>query len=290
MLVIQRQAHLHHAPARRAYWGISNPRLRVYVTECHQLMHLIPPSGPQLTADSRLNLVVLLDGTMHVRRAGVTRTLAPGEWILEPAQGGELWDGADFRVLAVEWDVHVGSLPLGETRFGCVTAVQRHQLRALATHLRGLDPFDQVASWALCQEVVAALDLDVEVERSEASAAELTLTASLARLTSHLDRQPMWSDLEEVGLGLGERQLRRHLAGLLLRLGLPPSVSGLRRYLRQHRLLNAMAFVTAPGVSLEQVAASVGYGSARALCTAFRQAGMPSPFVWRRLVLSGEGM
>ena len=75
--------------------------------------------------------------------------------------------------------------------------------------------------------------------------------------------------------GVSLRQLERDAADVLERIGL----GGFRATLRTLRLRRAVTLLSAPSLSVEEVARIVGYGSSDSLGRAFRDAGLPSPSV-----------
>jgi AraC-like DNA-binding protein len=84
-------------------------------------------------------------------------------------------------------------------------------------------------------------------------------------------------------LGLSLRQITRDSQDLVAAFQLPSF--GFRDVTLALRLRSALMFLTAPGVTVGEVAERVGYGSAIALARAFRQAGLPPPLEAQRLLI-----
>ena len=75
--------------------------------------------------------------------------------------------------------------------------------------------------------------------------------------------------------GMSLRQTTRDVAAMTQLFRLPGN--NLRELLRVLRLRRATMLLSAPGLSLEDVASEIGYGSLTALGRAFRDAGLPPP-------------
>lgn len=272
----------------RTYSGLSTRGFRVYVARSSELINWVPGAeARRLAKASRYNLAVLLHGQMAIRRGNETLDLEPGDWMLETPMGGELWYGQRFEVLVVEWERALSSLHVPTTQSGYLTPVQLTQLRVLADDITSQHP-DAADRSEQVSRALGILDLDVHVPQIPWTAQDQLLLQAVADMASSIGSQPMWPDLER-RLGTSERQLRRRLHDLYTRLGIP-TTGGLRGYLLHIRLQTALAFLTGMGVSVQQVAAAVGYGSSRAMGTAFRQAGLSSPGKMRRQVLAADGL
>lgn len=120
------------------------------------------------------------------------------------------------------------------------------------------------------EQVLAALQAEglpvPSVPRQHPPRQALRLQRALDEWLARLHEQPQWSDLEQE-LGLTERQLRRWWKQQSAWL----SGTSLRQRLNQVRCVYAASLLTAPGTSSSEVAAALGYRSARALNTALRR-------------------
>lgn len=106
------------------------------------------------------------------------------------------------------------------------------------------------------------------------------LAAHLGAVLSRLWEQPQLADLSDE-LSVSTRQVRRQLRAAEAWLGPFASAAGWRTQLRRLRLVTAVAFLACPRCRVADVARDVGYGSVRAMLTAFQQAGLPPPTTLR---------
>src|SRR6185437_5910837 len=197
------------------------------------------------------------------------------------------WEGP-FRVLVVEWtDPSAASLPALDK--GRPSAADRAALSVFADRLeRG-----ELAGEAAAHAVVALLSrlraagLPTPLPAARALFAETppgaqALVSALGGVVSRLDTAPQIGDLA-AALGVSARQVTRRLAAAGPWLPTYSRPEAWRRTLRLIRASSAASFLTRRDASLEQVARSLGYGSARALLFALAQEGLPPPRVLRAL-------
>ena len=85
----------------------------------------------------------------------------------------------------------------------------------------------------------------------------------------------MWVDVS-AWAERSERQLRRDATTLLAWTEIPHA-DPLRGVLRRYRVDAAVSLLSAEEASVEQIARAVGYGTSRALSTAFVQSGLDVP-------------
>lgn len=226
----------------------------------------------------RIQHALVLSGEYLVHRDGRTLTLRAGDVLCEQmVSARERWEGGAFRLLVLEWEqpepfersVH----RLGSRDLAALDALARE---LAAPGSEPLAQAQQIAERLAPEGADALREALARAAQSPAGRSMHETAAVLGTMTSNLSCSPMWVDFSE-RLGFSERHGRRRLAPLLALLGAAPQCQGLREYLRRTRISHAAGFLASPGVTVEQVARSLGYGSARALGTALRQAGLPSP-------------
>jgi len=118
-----------------------------------------------------------------------------------------------------------------------------------------------------------------------ATDAALSLGAGLFSVLSRLRDRPTLIDLRTV-TGLSERHLLRTVLRLQEEFGLVGS--GWRDALHRWRLTAAVLLLSSKQLSLDEVTALSGYGSATALATALRGANLPAPGILRKAILDGD--
>ena len=284
---------------QRFLGGIRRPGLRAYAIDQRGLSYDSRahfPLGESSFSASRFmrasaQLTIVLDGAFCVRRGGIEREVAAG-WALPDAVRvfDERWMGERFRALVIEWDERNGdALELG-TPFA-PSAQDRARFSAFADMLLAGGARGGEAAHAMqgLQRALAAMGLPLRGFDSQfighPSPAQALLDG-LSRSWTSFDMQPMWSDLS-AWCGRSERQLRRD-TDQLLRCWDTPGIDTLRARNRRFRTDLAISLLSAKNATVEQVASSVGYGSARALVTAFSQLGMATPSEIRQLLLAGR--
>jgi AraC-like DNA-binding protein len=221
-------------------------------------------------------VVVVLEGDLHVRRAGVTRTVGPGSALLESSHAwDERWEGP-LSLVAIEWEV----APDAERRRE-VTQLGRHEaafFQSIARELREVESGGDATLLATrLRGGLRALGLPTwEADPRAEPPPEGTqrILDAYMSVVSHLERQPMWCDLE-ASLGLSARQLRRQLEDRERWLWM--GATGFRATLRLQRCLAAAHFLSCNELSVSTVARSLGYSSTEALALALKQEGLPGP-------------
>lgn len=173
----------------------------------------------------------------------------------------ERWDGRDPTFLAIVF-TPVGSTAVDLVRVGPrLTELARRLSTAMRDGPVQREPLEQVLT-ALQAEGLPVPGVPAQAPPRQALLLQDALDGWLARL----DERPQWSDLEQE-LGLTERQLRRWWKQQSTWL----SGTSLRERLNHVRCVYAASLLTAPSTSASEVAAALGYRSARALHTALRR-------------------
>lgn len=129
---------------------------------------------------------------------------------------------------------------------------------------------------ALTEEEVIARDVLDESEVDEPAQLE-RLWSALAELYAKQDTGTT-IDLLSVLAATSPRQIYRDARELLERFELAGSF---RQHVRVLRLRRAAMLLSAPTLSIDEVARTVGYGGSDAMARAFRDAGLPAPSVIR---------
>lgn len=231
-------------------------------------------------------VTVVLDGEARLEAfdrlewLGVARASAiqaKGAVVMRQSRRGER-----YEALVVEWDP--GSLSPGRPQGFEVLSLDPQQLRAIrgaADALADAGGSVERASAA----VVTALDalraagLPFSSYHPASLSEEISpqtarLAAALDDLLSDLRRRPMAVDLHQV-LGLSLRQVNRLVLEFNRRFGF--NAVGWRDTRGRRRLMMGATLMTAPGVTVDEVARAVGYASATAFARAMGRAGLPPP-------------
>jgi methylphosphotriester-DNA--protein-cysteine methyltransferase len=281
MIHMQRELLLGTVVHRR-YAVASIGRARAYWVESDRIVldsSITAALAPSVVG-TRCNIAIPLDGRYSVKRDGHWIELRPGELIREHPQAAERWEGDRFSALVLEWDT---GAPVHDRSSGTLSAATLASLREIAGAIR-----DGRATASTFESLARAVDLPPHVarwmsEHDETDAALQPVASALGAAMSRPNDRPAWADLEAV-LARSERHSRRLMSALFEMLDIRTS---LRAYLRMKRLAHAAQLLTAPGVSVDEVARSVGYGSSRALGTALEQAGLPRARELRAALLAG---
>ncbi len=291
MLILRRRAHDPHTDARCALHDFLHSRFRARLIETCDVTwdeSLLHPAIGWSGDGARPQFLVPLRGRARVVEHGVTRWLKAGEFTLAFSLGSlsSRFD-PDSLVLAV--DFSLGSLgtrsPPGLP--GGVLGARAHsRLLELAEQLQAREEMDAMPHVARLLDILrneglpldkhGVADLREPIESYEHAVAR-ALTSSL----SNLHDNPMSVDLEKM-LGLS----RRRVVDLLARVSARFDINGQdwRTLRNRWRLISSMALASHPRARTEDVAKAVGYGSARAFCHAFLEAGLPSPGNVRHVV------
>jgi AraC-like DNA-binding protein len=261
---------------------VASPGLRVYVVQSRGLRfdaRHIPVQAHGYCLVPRSTLQIVLSGGLLLRRAQET-LLSRGDAALEWHQAwDEQWIG-DVRILVLEWtttDVSPAPSTLHQFRLheqdleitdALASRLEQGELRGDAA--RG--PVNQLLR-RLRVLGIPAEDLEPLVEPVAPPLAQ-PISDVLSSMDSSLAKAPSWVDVAD-RLGWSERQARRRLEDLSGWLG--PGRSKLRERLHFERIRACSMLLTAPDATLDAVAASVGYGSKRAMMRAFEILGGPMP-------------
>lgn len=267
---------------RREYAALGRPGLRIYAVslqgasfETRALGPIVARSGPAARGFCN-HLTVVLDGALILRR-GAEHEVPSRSLVAESGTPwDERWEGRRFACVVWEWSEAFGP-PVAAPSDARLNGVDAGRVERLFEALAG-GGARGAAGAALAVEAGAlarSFGVDLPPWREELLAETPPGAQALADLLngsfSALDRKPMWVDLEG-GAELSERHLRRRLRALGDWLDIPHG--GFRERLRVLRATAATTLLGAPGATLEHVAASVGYSSARALALALREEGL----------------
>lgn len=278
MLYLARTAALLGTDVRYRYTALTRPGLRIYAMSLQGTSFDTRALGPLATHDRCLGtFTVVLDGEL-IRRRGNEWALTPQSLFIDTSlPWDERWEGRRFACVVWEWDESFGPVTgaPADARLGAADTERVARLFDLLMGGAARGP----AGAALALEagaLVRSFGVDLPPWREDLLAEAPTSGQALADLLNQsfcaLDQKPMWIDLEGRG-ALSERHLRRRLTALADWLVMP---NGFRERLRLLRIHSAVRLLGAPGATLEHVARSVGYGSARALALALRAEGLGS--------------
>lgn len=232
---------------------------------------------------NRSNLVISLEGEgTRIHRGEREWHLLPGTVTPQSHRSFHIRNDSDCTVLILEWaDGFAGSKCVESEAPGSLAPRTLARLRQAALTLTDRSaPIDDVAKATQSVlgllraegfpfETVGPHELQEPVEPWAAR-----LCKEIDRAVSDLPRQPMLVDLEE-RLGWPERRIRTRLGELRERYLM--NHGSWREIVRGWRFMTALALMSRPQATTEEVAALAGYRSAIALCDAFREAGLPSP-------------
>lgn len=232
-------------------------------------------------------LYVVAAGSLEPR--GGLRVEGPSLWVLDEDEFERVGEGSrTFRswgapaaVVAVTVPANCVRVPIGlvagqrplEAR--AVEAVER--MRASPEVERKQEAFRDLLE-SLARAGVLDPSTPAALEMNEPS--QLTrLWSAVASLYQSHDTSTYLDLLAETAR-LSPRQLQREGREIAARLGL----SGFRDALRYARLRHTALLLSAPDLSIADIAKLVGYGSTDALGRAFRDAGLPAPRTVRELL------
>ncbi len=281
MLYLARAAGLLGTNVRHRYAALTRPGLRIYALSLQGTSFETRALGPLVTGSvpgGRLgSITVVLDGELIRRRGNERAHSARSLFIDSSSPWDERWEGRRFACVVWDWNESFGSVNGGPAD-ARLSAVDTDRVARLFDTLMG-DAARGPAGTALALEAGAlarSFGVDLPPWREDLLAEAPPRGQALADLLnqsfSALDQKPMWIDLEG-GAALSERHLRRRLTALGDWLVMP---TGFRERLRLLRVHGAVRLLGAPGATMEHVARSVGYGSARALALALRAEGLGS--------------
>jgi AraC-like DNA-binding protein len=278
MLAFRRRNCLVEGLAERHFSLLVAPGLRVYVAGSRGVVVDTAVVDSMLSRNPNAHVTIPLSGEF-VLRQGRETSVGVGSVVVEQSiSHDERWEGRVFSALVVEWKPERA---MAAREIAPIGAADRGALVGFAERLAhgGLRGPEAQQDCADLLSRLAALGVPVSCsglleEPAESGGAQRFLDA-LGEHESNLRGQPMWVDLER-SLGRSERHLRRGFPQSLALLGRNESIS-YRRQMRSLRMRLAASFVASEGTTVERVAASLGYGSARALLLAMKQAGLPTP-------------
>jgi AraC-like DNA-binding protein len=288
MILLRRKHVLLGVDAARGCVSLHSPELRVYVARMHGGQRLdagILNISPDQAALGSSAILIQLGGTLGIRSGGLERAVDVGAIALMQIQAwNELWDG-DFRVLVFEW---AKQLPIPPLDIGKLSVCDYAAFEGFATRLEAGELAGEAAAHAVYTVLarLRAAGVAVPAQPLESLYAGVPTGAqavadALSSTLTKLHSGPQVQDVAAL-LGLSERQLNRRFKALGLWLPGYSRPEAWRRQLRLMRSTLAASFLTRKDTSLELVASSLGYGSARALLLALDQAGLPPPSVLRR--------
>lgn len=279
MIRLERDARLRSLDAVRSYASWSDRHVRVYVVRSRGLRVDASVLGSFSPPTSRVGYInIQLDGALVARRASGEHVIPARSLALDPSvHWDERWIGPDFRVLAIEWDEGYGPAPTAFSQ-GTLTNLDHGRISAIADAIaHESDPERGALALDALDRLLRANGVAIDGLRSLARSTEDPRDVRTARLLSTLrcalHAQPTWIDAV-LASGRSERQLRRDVAALIARLDLRSD--GLRALLVRERIVSASVLLSARGVSVADVARSVGFGTSRALGLALERAGLPT--------------
>ncbi len=273
----------------RSLAALHSPDLRVYVASMSGGQRLdtgLLDISPQQATIGSSAVSIQLGGTLGIRAEGGEHPIDEGSLAVMRVQAwNERWEG-EFRALVFEWS-KPQERPLPRLETGRMGAADREAFNLLATRLEAGELSGELAAHAVHEALERLRALGVAApQASLRSLYEGTppgaqqLANAVGQALSQLERGPQTEDLAAV-LGLSVRQVNRRLAALGSWMPAYSRPQAWRRQLRIVRSTLAASFLTRKDQPLEQVARSLGYGSARALLLALQQEGLPQPSVLR---------
>jgi AraC-like DNA-binding protein len=243
--------------------------IRVIIDE-----RLLTASFPLMRASSRLQVIVLLEGTLHLEHEGRIDHVAPGEaWLLGPSmQRGARFESATY--LDLEWTT---------TRLHSVARPTRLKLpdptslRRIAVGIEG-DGGSQTDVVRETFDLLKSLGAPAEVSRGALHGApsdrDLRIARAMEAQLTSLGTKGTTLDLGEAA-ALSPRQLHRVIHDFNLRYSLN---SGNWRDTRNRwRIQIAAVLLSLPELSVGSIAREVGYGTSASLARAFDGAGLLPP-------------
>lgn len=275
MLHFHRRHELRVAGAGRASTSLIAPGLRVGLARSWGLP-FFDARPLQATAGTFVQrgfpvTELVLDGQLTLfGDAGDQVTFGPGALVRRAWSGwNERWEG-DVRLVST-YAPGGGKAPVGPSR-----QLGKRALAVLRTGFDAAERGERVD--AFVDAVLAEVDWPdlAALPRPPAPPEVQVLSTHLGRVLSRLWLQPQLVDLSDE-LGVSTRQVRRQLRAAEPWLGPFASAAGWRTQLHRIRLVAAVAFLACRKCRVVDVARDVGYGSARAMLTAFQLAGLPRP-------------
>jgi len=121
------------------------------------------------------------------------------------------------------------------------------------------------------------------MDRSDVAGSAPPLVQAYGEAVAFALSRPGSSSFSDIAglVGHSERQARRTLRTFTAWLSPLAGQHGWQRQLRKERCSIAAAFLMSPETTIERVARSVGYGSARSLLLAMKSEGIVAPRRWR---------
>jgi AraC-like DNA-binding protein len=293
MVVLRRTAYEPRSGAVYEVHDGLHPLFRVRVARARGVVReerILYPSTDWSGAAARPQIEVCLSGLVRNDQDQDVRWLRAGQFTVGRSLGA-FWSRqeGDGLVLCLDWSLGtLGSLAPDGLPVGELSRPSHGRLEALAEVIA--DASTTAATIArTVPEVVALLreagapldpidprDLGAEIHPEDARIAD-----ALTHAMSNLAAAPMAVDLEQ-SLRRSRRQVTESVTRFALRYGL--NGEDWRSLRDRWRLTAAAVLATHPKAQTEAIATAVGYGSSRALCTAFARAGLPSPGAMRRAV------
>jgi hypothetical protein len=295
MLLSHRQIHMGDVGAWLDTHAVVHTRYRVHLVRRRNVVSedaLFLRGFNRMGHLARPTLTVLLEGRARIRAFDREYWLHPGDVSLIGAKAGvEMRQEAEpaFTSLAIEWDLGMLStseqygFAVGRVAAGDVGALQESSLGIANREARIADA---AATTARLLSILRAAGVPFEVLTPQDLVEDVPqrvrhLSEALDGVLSHLEDKPMSVDLEGV-LGVGPRQVNRIVGEYNQRYGF--NAAGWRDTRKRRQVLAGATLMTAEGAVAERVAATVGYGSARAFCHALATAQLPSPTAIRHAV------
>jgi hypothetical protein len=233
----------------------------------------------------------VLDGPLVARAADRAVDVRPGDLLLSRAFGDAparaLEDRCESLTLVWRSDSRIGA-SLAHNDVLRPSPLARLSLLRLAGVL-AVAPAPMVRSAAFdAIDALRSAGLPFETDGRrgvvDATDGERAIARALERVLFPLSSQPMAIDLARA-LGVCPRHALRCVNGYFRRYY--RLASSWREYVRGMRVMLGAFFIGQPSAATERIARLLGFGSATALCHAFRDAGLPSPLAVQRALLKG---
>lgn len=290
MLVLRRVAHEPISGAAYEIHEVLHTSFRVRVTRTVGVTvdeSLFYPTTKWTGDGARPQVEVALRGAVRNTQPPDVRWIRPGEFSIGRSLEN-FWARVedDSLVLSVDWalgslgNVAPSGLPIGTLDEDALRKLEAaaHTLATPGSEGFALIPevLDTLRRAGVPFDAIDPRDLTAVTDEDDRAVA-----AALTHAMSNLNAAPMSVDLEQT-LGRSRRQVVELVRRVAARFGL--NGEDWRTLRDRFRLTSAAVLATHRAARTEHVAHAVGYGSARALCTALARAGLPTPGNMRREV------
>lgn len=282
MLVSRRQLLVPEHSAYLSLVGLLHTKFRVFVGEGRGLLTDDALFGfrPEPHHSERSVLVIQLDGSAWWRHRDGGVELREGEAMatLRSRSYGSRQEGRHRSIVV---DYLPGPLGEGGVSFapGRISREALHRLRTVARAIRS----QRIPAPAYAADLLAILHAEGLLPEAPVGSELIEtpppsfeqLLSALNRVLSALHLGPALVDLESE-LGWSRSHIHQILSDFQRTYGFH-TMGGWRALVRSWRIPMGAALMSLPEMKTEEAARRLGYGSHRAFCTAFANAGLPSP-------------